>query len=123
MDDGTQIMGLYGMGGVGKTTLLEQINNKFKVANDDGFEKVIWVVVSSNLLIEKIQDEIAEKLGFPRENGNKREKKKATDIHTRLKNKKFVLLLDDIGRSRFKRNRSPISDKGKWMQSSIHHSF
>ncbi|CAA7029055.1 unnamed protein product [Microthlaspi erraticum] len=49
MDDGTQIMGLYGMGGVGKTTLLEQINNKFKVANDDGFEKVIWVVVSSNL--------------------------------------------------------------------------
>ncbi|CAA7029053.1 unnamed protein product [Microthlaspi erraticum] len=31
MDDGTEIMGLYGMGGVGKTTLLERINNKFKV--------------------------------------------------------------------------------------------
>ncbi|CAA7036298.1 unnamed protein product [Microthlaspi erraticum] len=74
MDYGTQIMGLYGMGGVGKTTLLEQINNKFKVANDDGFEKVIWVVVSSNLLIEKIQDEIAEKLGFPREEWKQKRK-------------------------------------------------
>ncbi|CAA7029059.1 unnamed protein product [Microthlaspi erraticum] len=96
MDKGTEKMGLYGMGGVGKTTLLERINNKFKFAND-GFEIVIWVVVSSNLLIEKIQDEIAEKLGFPREEWKKKEKtEKVTDIHTRLKNKKFVLLLDDI---------------------------
>lgn len=28
-DDGVGIMGLHGMGGVGKTTLLKQINNKF----------------------------------------------------------------------------------------------
>lgn len=34
MDDETAIMGLCGMGGVGKTTLLTQINNKFREAVD-----------------------------------------------------------------------------------------
>uniref|UniRef100_A0A1J3JYU4 Disease resistance protein RPS5 n=1 Tax=Noccaea caerulescens TaxID=107243 RepID=A0A1J3JYU4_NOCCA len=99
MDKGTNMMGLYGMGGVGKTTLLEQINNKFKVANDDGFEKVIWVVVSKDKRSEKIQDEIAEKLGFTTGGDSwkqKTETQKASDIRTSMKKKRFVLLLDDI---------------------------
>lgn len=45
MEDGVGIMGLYGMGGVGKTTLLKQINNKF-LENEDDFDIVIWIVVS-----------------------------------------------------------------------------
>ncbi|KFK43487.1 hypothetical protein AALP_AA1G131300 [Arabis alpina] len=96
MDDETGIMGLYGMGGVGKTTLLIQINNKFREAID-GVEIVIWVVVSNDLRIEKIQDEIAEKLGLRGEEWNrKEERQKVTDIHTHMKKRKFVLLLDDI---------------------------
>ncbi|KAG5390939.1 hypothetical protein IGI04_032480 [Brassica rapa subsp. trilocularis] len=63
MDAGTSIMGLYGMGGVGKTTLLKQINNKFLDHPVDGVEIVIFVVVSSELRVEMIQDAIAEKLG------------------------------------------------------------
>ncbi|RVW34092.1 putative disease resistance protein [Vitis vinifera] len=39
------IMGLYGMGGVGKTTLLKKINNEFLATSND-FEVVIWAVVS-----------------------------------------------------------------------------
>lgn len=62
-DGGTQVMGLHGMGGVGKTTLLDQINNKFCGAND-GVDIVIWAVVSMVKRNEKIQDEIAEKLGI-----------------------------------------------------------
>ncbi|KAJ4915611.1 Disease resistance protein (NBS class) family [Raphanus sativus] len=38
------IVGLHGMGGVGKTTLLTQINKKLSKTN--GFDVVIWVVVS-----------------------------------------------------------------------------
>ncbi|KAF8046585.1 hypothetical protein N665_3603s0003 [Sinapis alba] len=97
MDDGTEMMGLYGMGGVGKTTLLEQINNKFIEHPVDGVEKVIFVVVSSELRVEMIQDTIAEKLGFRPEEWKQKEKsQKMTYLYTRLKTKKFILLLDDI---------------------------
>ncbi|KAL1214773.1 putative disease resistance protein [Cardamine amara subsp. amara] len=59
--DGVGIMGIYGMGGVGKTTLLTQINNKFP--NDKRrFDFVIWVVVSKELHVENIQDKIAQKI-------------------------------------------------------------
>ena len=39
------VIGLYGTGGVGKTTLMKKINEKLSHANH-GFEVVIWVVVS-----------------------------------------------------------------------------
>ncbi|CAF2115750.1 unnamed protein product [Brassica napus] len=98
MDDETAIMGLYGMGRVGKTTLLTQINNKFCKAYY-GVEIVIWVVVSNDLRVENIQDDIAEKLGLCGEGWNRKKKRhKVTDIHAHMKNKKFVLLLDDIWR-------------------------
>uniref|UniRef100_M4DJV3 AAA+ ATPase domain-containing protein n=1 Tax=Brassica campestris TaxID=3711 RepID=M4DJV3_BRACM len=97
MDAGTSMMGLYGMGGVGKTTLLKRINNRFLEHPVDGVEIVIFVVVSSELRVEMIQDAIAEKLGFDKEDWQPKEKsQKVTDLHTRLKTKKFVLLLDDI---------------------------
>ncbi|KAI9162162.1 hypothetical protein LWI28_024464 [Acer negundo] len=47
-EDRVRIIGLYGMGGVGKTTLLTQINNKF-VDTPKDFDIVIWVVVSKDL--------------------------------------------------------------------------
>ncbi|KAF8111118.1 hypothetical protein N665_0076s0114 [Sinapis alba] len=98
MDDETAVMGLYGMGGVGKTTLLKQMNNKFCEAVD-GVQIVIWVVVSSELQVEKIQDDIAEKLGLRREEWNQKQgRNKVNDIYANMKNKKFVLLLDDIWR-------------------------
>ncbi|KAF3497482.1 hypothetical protein DY000_02054782 [Brassica cretica] len=74
MDAGTGMMGLYGMGGVGKTTLLEQINNKFLKRPVDGVEIVIFVVVSSELRVEMIQDAIDEKLGFDKEDWQPKEK-------------------------------------------------
>ena len=44
MEDGVGIMGMYGMGGVGKTTLLSQIHNKF--SNDRRGSTKIFCVVS-----------------------------------------------------------------------------
>ncbi|KAH9715171.1 putative disease resistance protein [Citrus sinensis] len=55
------IIGLYGMGGVGKTTLLTRINNKF-LESQNNFDCVIWVVVSKDLRLEKIQDDIGKKI-------------------------------------------------------------
>ncbi|KAG2302699.1 hypothetical protein Bca52824_031350 [Brassica carinata] len=96
MEDGVSIMGLYGMGGVGKTTLLKQINNKL-LENEDAFDIVIWVVVSKDLQIQMIQEEVATKLGLAGEDWIlKNEEQKACEIHSVLRRKKFLLLLDDI---------------------------
>ncbi|ESR40725.1 hypothetical protein CICLE_v10024850mg [Citrus x clementina] len=90
------IVGLYGMGGVGKTTLLTQINNKF-LESPTNFNYVIWAVVSKDLRLENLQETIGEKIGLL--NGgwkNRRIEQKALDIFRILKEKKFVLLLDDL---------------------------
>ncbi|KAH9706819.1 Disease resistance protein SUMM2 [Citrus sinensis] len=90
------IIGLYGMGGVGKTTLLTQINNKF-VDNPKDFDYVIWVVVSKDLQLEKIQETIGKKIGLCNDSWkNKSLEEKAHDIFKTLSKKKFALLLDDL---------------------------
>ncbi|CAA7012956.1 unnamed protein product [Microthlaspi erraticum] len=95
MKDGPRTMGLYGMGGVGKTTLLACINNKFlEVTN--GFDVVIWVVVSKDLQNEGIQEQILGRLGLHREWKQETAKEKASYIYNFLNVKKFVLLLDDL---------------------------
>ncbi|CAL9237953.1 unnamed protein product [Arabidopsis halleri] len=96
IEDGVGIMGLHGMGGVGKTTLFRKIHNKF--AEIPGrFDVVIWVVVSQGAKISKLQEDIAKKLHLWDEVWkNKDENNKAADIHSVLQGKRFVLMLDDI---------------------------
>ena len=90
------IIGLYGMGGVGKTTLLKRINNEFLATSHD-FDIVIWVVVSKPARIEKVQEVIRNKLQIQDDLWkNRTEDEKAAEIWKYLKTKKFVLLLDDI---------------------------
>ncbi|XWS19073.1 hypothetical protein CRYUN_Cryun32bG0099700 [Craigia yunnanensis] len=92
------IVGLYGMGGVGKTTLLDQINNKF-CESPNKFDVVIWIVVSKGFYIGKVQDDIAVRLRITDGDRTWRDKTteaKARDIYMVLKKKKFVILLDDI---------------------------
>ncbi|EEF44736.1 Disease resistance protein RFL1, putative [Ricinus communis] len=96
MKEDVGIVGLYGMGGIGKTTVLTQINNKF-LNRSHGFD-VIWITVSKDLRLEKIQEEIGEKLGFSDDQKWKKRilDEKAIDIYNVLRKKKFLLLLDDI---------------------------
>ncbi|KAK3219601.1 hypothetical protein Dsin_013571 [Dipteronia sinensis] len=99
------IIGLYGTGGVGKTTLLTQIgkttlltqiNNKFCDEQLD-FDVVIWNAVSKKLRLEKIQENIGKKIGpCDQQWKNQTFQEKAQDILKVLSQKKFVLLLDDI---------------------------
>ncbi|CAB4272752.1 unnamed protein product [Prunus armeniaca] len=62
-DEQVGMIGLYGMGGVGKTTLLTQIHNNFNRTRND-FNRVIWIVVSKGHKIEVFQDKIGERLGY-----------------------------------------------------------
>ncbi|PPD74131.1 hypothetical protein GOBAR_DD28953 [Gossypium barbadense] len=91
--DQVGIIGIYGLGGVGKTTLLNQINNKFHDTTHD--YHVIWAVASQDRPIERVQDEIAKRIGLSNE-GWKSIEEKAADIFNVLRKKKFALLLDDI---------------------------
>ncbi|XP_006427324.2 disease resistance protein RFL1 [Citrus clementina] len=96
VEESVGIIGLYGMGGVGKTTLLTHINNKF-LESPTNFDCVIWVVVSKDLRLEKIQEDIGKKIGLSDDSWkNKSFDEKAVDIQRRLGEKRFVLLLDDL---------------------------
>ncbi|KAF2538004.1 hypothetical protein F2Q68_00019732 [Brassica cretica] len=96
MENGVGIMGLHGMGGVGKTTLLKKIHNRF--AEIDGrFDVVMWIVVSRGANISKLQDDIAQKLNLCGDEWTKKnESDKAAEIHRVLNENRFALMLDDI---------------------------
>ncbi|ESR40600.1 hypothetical protein CICLE_v10024842mg [Citrus x clementina] len=96
VEESAGIIGLYGMGGVGKTTLLTHINNKF-LESPTNFDCAIWVVVSKDLRLEKIQEDIGKKIGLVGDSWkSKSVEEKAVDIFRSLREKRFVLLLDDI---------------------------
>ncbi|KAH9714961.1 putative disease resistance protein [Citrus sinensis] len=93
------IIGLYGMGGIGKTTLLSQVNNKF-CSEEHDFDVVIWSVVSREPNMKQIQEVIGKRIGFSTDSWQgKSFEERASDITNSLKHKKFVLLLDDIWES------------------------
>lgn len=92
MKDEVGMVGLYGMDGVGKTTLLKQINNRFSDERH-GFEFVIWVVVSKELEIDKIIDEIAQKVRLGGEEWKHKERSQKADVLIQfLKEKKICLV-------------------------------
>ncbi|GAY66516.1 hypothetical protein CUMW_249360, partial [Citrus unshiu] len=61
-DDKLNIIGVYGMGGVGKTTLVKQVAKQ--MMEDKLFDKVAMAEVTENPDHQKIQDELASDLGI-----------------------------------------------------------
>ncbi|KAJ8628034.1 hypothetical protein MRB53_021341 [Persea americana] len=59
-DEHNSVICVYGMGGIGKTTLMKAINNKLQATSE--FDYVIWVTVSKELNLQRIQKEIMSRL-------------------------------------------------------------
>ncbi|KAK3232513.1 hypothetical protein Dsin_004394 [Dipteronia sinensis] len=96
LEEPVTIVGLYGMGGVGKTYLLKEIQKKL-LDMPNYSSKVIWVKVSKDLQLERIQDHIGKQIGLSDETWNiKSLEEKASYIFNILSKDKFVLLMDDI---------------------------
>ncbi|KAJ8750891.1 hypothetical protein K2173_016072 [Erythroxylum novogranatense] len=93
-EDACGVIGIYGMGGVGKTTLLKNINNEF-LTKSHLYDIVIWVVVSKDFVADRIQQAVEARLGLSWEESESHEQR-AQKIYGVMRRKKFVLLLDDV---------------------------
>lgn len=92
----SNIIGVWGQGGVGKTTLLHVFNNYLdKKAHD--YQVVIFIEVSNSETLDtvEIQQTISERLNLP---WNEAEPvaKRAKFLVKALARKRFVILLDDV---------------------------
>lgn len=95
MDDEVRKVGVYGMGGIGKTTVVKHINNRI-LENKERFENVIWVPVSKASSVFKLQEAIACKLDIDISKYDD-ETMRAAKIYASLSEKKrCVLILDDL---------------------------
>ncbi|XP_073002919.1 probable disease resistance protein At1g61300 [Typha latifolia] len=90
-DQEVGMIGIWGMGGVGKTHLLKQINNSF--IGDSAFNHVIFVTASQSCTTETIQKQIVEILNLQQHEDVSRQ---GDIIFNFLRNKSFLMLLDDL---------------------------
>ncbi|XP_042983818.1 disease resistance protein At4g27190-like [Carya illinoinensis] len=86
-------IGVWGMAGVGKSTLMREIVRK--VNKEKLFDEVAMVIVSESPDLRRIQGEIADTLGLKFD--QETEKGRASQLQRRLsKDKKILVILDDI---------------------------
>ncbi|GLU08546.1 hypothetical protein SLE2022_254520 [Rubroshorea leprosula] len=95
------MIGVCGIGGVGKTTVMKHIHNellneaKTNLLNEaERFGKVIWVTVSHPLNVVKLQGDIASKINVSLPDGD--ELSRASKLMDIMKKMKYALILDDV---------------------------
>ncbi|XP_042459945.1 putative disease resistance protein At3g15700 [Zingiber officinale] len=89
------IIGIYGMGGVGKTTMLTRIQQHYLLKHTI-FDRVIWVVASKDCQLKRLQMDIAKSLGLKTLQESDDERTCGDKLFTFLKSRNCLLLLDDI---------------------------
>ncbi|KAK8579129.1 hypothetical protein V6N12_069459 [Hibiscus sabdariffa] len=92
-DDDVSMIGLYGMAGVGKTTLVKEVAKKVKAMKL--FDQVVIAVVSQTPSIRNIQGRIGDLLDL--QFGRETEEGRAAQLWHRLQEpKKILVILDDV---------------------------
>ncbi|KAL9403450.1 hypothetical protein Peur_000422 [Populus x canadensis] len=92
-DDNVNMIGLYGMGGVGKTTLVKEVGRRAK--ESQLFDEVLMATLSQNPNVIDIQDRMADSLGLHLD--EKTKEGRADRLWQRLKTeKKMLIILDDV---------------------------
>ncbi|KAH7690198.1 P-loop containing nucleoside triphosphate hydrolase protein [Dioscorea alata] len=94
MDPEVSKIGVYGMGGVGKTKIVTQVYNELN--EKKVFEIIIWVTVSSSCNEKELQNKIAERLDCQL-SSSADFMSRAQVIHEAFRRRRnFVIILDDI---------------------------
>ncbi|BFG37812.1 hypothetical protein CerSpe_240860 [Prunus speciosa] len=88
-----RMIGICGMGGVGKTTMVKEIIKRLEGLKV--FDSIVMAVVSQTPDIQKIQSEIAEELGLKYDENTK--SGRARRLHERLMEiNRILIVLDDV---------------------------
>ncbi|MBA0733543.1 hypothetical protein Gogos_017542 [Gossypium gossypioides] len=94
MSDEIGMIGVCGMGGIGKTTILKHIYYELLKETKPLFDKIIWVTVSKELNIPKLQQNLANAMnivGLPES-----EPERVAVLMDKLGQRRYVLILDDV---------------------------
>ncbi|EOY13027.1 Nbs-lrr resistance protein [Theobroma cacao] len=94
MGDGVRMIGVYGMGGIGKTTIMKDVHNR--LLKEAKFNKLIWATVSQDFDVRRLQKDIASQL---KENLPDHENTivRAAKLSEMLRKQgSYVLILDDV---------------------------
>ena len=92
-DGDDNMIGVWGMGGVGKTTLVEQVAKHAK--EQKLFDEVVMTSIFQNPNLRKIQGQLADMLGLKFEEES--EWVRTARLNERIKKeKKILIILDDI---------------------------
>ncbi|KAK3408829.1 hypothetical protein EUGRSUZ_J00987 [Eucalyptus grandis] len=99
-DDKARRIGIWGMGGVGKSYLVKNLNNKLSSTSSSQkpFSLIIWATVSKTTSsqepdLKNLQKKIASRLNLKEEETMERT---AIQLLERLRREKFLLILDDV---------------------------
>nr|XP_011461658.1 PREDICTED: probable disease resistance protein At4g27220 isoform X2 [Fragaria vesca subsp. vesca] len=92
-DDKITVVGVYGMGGVGKTSMVRHV--AAQACRNGTFNHWIMAVISQNLDLEKVQGTLADLLGFKFVEGT--EAGRANKLHKEIMRKeKLLIIVDDV---------------------------
>nr|XP_028943875.1 putative disease resistance protein RGA1 isoform X2 [Malus domestica]XP_028943876.1 putative disease resistance protein RGA1 isoform X2 [Malus domestica]XP_028943877.1 putative disease resistance protein RGA1 isoform X2 [Malus domestica]XP_028943878.1 putative disease resistance protein RGA1 isoform X2 [Malus domestica]XP_028943879.1 putative disease resistance protein RGA1 isoform X2 [Malus domestica]XP_028943880.1 putative disease resistance protein RGA1 isoform X2 [Malus domestica]XP_02 len=88
------VMAIVGMGGLGKTTLAKSVYNEDSI--DKFFEKKIWICVSDTFDVNSILHQMSEQLNREKAPSKDNQNTLLLSLNEELKDKKYLLVLDDV---------------------------
>ncbi|KAF8037265.1 hypothetical protein BT93_B0237 [Corymbia citriodora subsp. variegata] len=88
------LLGIYGMGGVGKTTIMVHIHNR--LLEETNCDKVLWITVSQDFNTQRLQDDLWNVLGRGMLQEKDVRKRAAMLCDCLMKTGKSIVILDDV---------------------------
>ncbi|WRX29108.1 NB-ARC - like 10, partial [Theobroma cacao] len=94
MGDEVRMIGVSGMGGIGKTTIMKHVHNR--LLKEDKFKKLIWATVSQDFDVRRLQNDIASQLEKTLSDDKNTTIRAGELLEMLRKQGSFLLILDDV---------------------------